>query len=605
MNEILSEFTICKDELLRLNKSKNNLENLDQEFTEKIEKIFQQIKELNFKSAPEILFCIKNEIKPQIKSVKSEIKSKKHFILFDTKEKKLEQQSLESAFSILKSVKRRLDSIKLEGVSSSVYNENSTTLEKIRNFFTRMLLLIGGNISYSINSRLFPSWNVPLENRKLESQKYVRLISELIEKNKGQLKNLLTEYLKENSKGEAASQEKLKIIQEERDKLTRLIEEYKKIVVDLSKEIEDREKNNKASLLTKINMQRIGGEIVRIFDSKSNSTLDGMYLSADEFRFKLKEAGAKVVLFPGEKKSFSGFCFPKEKFENSLIKEAFDNLHIEKCGGKFFEREGKIYLFFQEDFEKLQDLFVTEAYFTLEEKEIDLTKKAEGGTVVFTTGFLEVYEMHKREIMTFLMQGMNVMACNFSGYGESTGTPNGEVFKRNLRAVYSHLQKFHPVKDENIVVKALCMGGGPAAYLAAEHPKMNLLLDQSYADFKEVVARHIHTKIKNDFNTQGNKMTQVVAHVLAYLISPHWKTCDVISKIEGRIGLLLSKDDTVMTIDQDAYHNVKAAVKTKKYAALSVATMPGSHGSYWIDHKEGRKAVFSFLEAANLKGQLS
>lgn len=391
---------------------------------------------------------------------------------------------------------------------------------------------------------------------------------------------------------------------------------------------------------TKFSIQQIGGENIKIDLPDENISLDGVYINADSFRKTLKDEGAQIfklkykapppVESPADESSkksplkksndieIQGFVFPKDKFDNSKINKALSDLRAfgssDKAGAGWvqIEKGNQVLILTEEDVKKFTELGIIDNFKLVEadtieltSQEIDLTKKSDGGTVLLTSGNQGLYEMHKTEMMAYLIRGMNVMSFNFRGYGNSSGNPTEDGLKRDMEAAYNYLKKEHQVDDKKLLIKALCMSGGPASYLAANHPNCNLMLDQTYSDFRKLSTKTINSYItqyiKEKYpdaapglvNELRKKLGESLGAVIAKCCIPSWQTQEEIGKVKGQVAILFTKNDKTIDLDADIRKNYEALLKTANAQKVSIFAMAGSHGDSWLHVQESPSSLFS------------
>lgn len=87
---------------------------------------------------------------------------------------------------------------------------------------------------------------------------------------------------------------------------------------------------------------------------------------------------------------------------------------------------------------------------------------------------------------------VNVMAYDYSGYGESTGQPNELNCYADIKAVYEYLRSDMKIPPEHIVLYGRSLGGGPSCYLAEEasltgRPLAGLILHATFTSVYRIV----------------------------------------------------------------------------------------------------------------------
>jgi len=63
---------------------------------------------------------------------------------------------------------------------------------------------------------------------------------------------------------------------------------------------------------------------------------------------------------------------------------------------------------------------------------------------------------------------VNILAYDYTGYGESDGEPSEEACYADIDAAYDHLITFRNLDPKQIVIYGRSVGSGPATYLAAK-----------------------------------------------------------------------------------------------------------------------------------------
>lgn len=209
------------------------------------------------------------------------------------------------------------------------------------------------------------------------------------------------------------------------------------------------------------------------------------------------------------------------------------------------------------------------------------------GTVIFSSGATGIYEMHKDEALGFLFKNMNVVLFNFRGYGKSEGEPTEKGLKLDMEAAYQLAKAKSGHEDKQILFKALCMSGGPAAYVAAKHPETNLFLDQTYSDFRnyvfEATKSHVeHTLGVDEPDTQSvlNLIRTGIADIAGRVVAqmtPDFNTAKALAANSGHKAIFFTVDDTTMDMSQ-VQRNMESVSKAGKMEFLSVFPAPGEHG---------------------------
>lgn len=229
--------------------------------------------------------------------------------------------------------------------------------------------------------------------------------------------------------------------------------------------------------------------------------------------------------------------------------------------------------------------------------EIDLEKESEGGVVILSSGNAGVYEMHKSETMSFLFNGMSVMLFNFRGYGESEGKPSTYGLHADMNAVYEFVKAYTGLEDKKILFAALCMSGGPAAYVAALHPEVNILLNQTYSSFSELfrdqAIQFVQNKVEemeanDDWKAKYLHFSLETLSPLikagAAAVAPGFDVANHLKKNRGHKAIFYVHDDNLMPVKY-VENNIKAVADAGELEHLTVFSSPGKHSENWVNVK--------------------
>ncbi len=530
------------------------------------------------------------QCKELISEIKSDLASRIRNLSLITlsKANTINKKYLNSNFSILSDLETELESAHIGRLLHFRYKQESKNMQFINSIFDKIIPNIFKEIIINIRHYFFAGATIYLKKEKEKKKNEIEALK--------QEKDIISNKLRtETILPEAAQQCQTKL-----DDITKLITAKQSIINTINE-------NFKKASETRINLRKIGGEAVKI--ETPHSKLDATYMSVDVFRENISKAKGKSfcielpsLLSNQKDKSIQGFIFDRHEFQGSNLESILSQLGINTSGAAsgwtlMTTADDHVMILSSRDLIKLRqhhqiinETFVGE----LNVKDIDLRQSSDAGTVILTFGIGGTYEIYKYEIMALLLKGVNVMAFNFSGYGKSTGSPNGEIIKHDLEAVYQYIKKEHFIPDEKILVKSLCISGGAGSSLIAAHPKINLLLDQSFADFKWVIQHELNLQFEKyfKFNIIKNsvirervekwtiKFLNKVASVIIPFIIPSWKTKVNITKIDGNLGLFFTKKDAMMKLDH-VYENYKCMVKAGKGHKVTVYGMEGAHATNW------------------------
>jgi pimeloyl-ACP methyl ester carboxylesterase len=361
-----------------------------------------------------------------------------------------------------------------------------------------------------------------------------------------------------------------------------------------------------------------------------------MYISASKFKQQLNEIGAKEYEITIKddtetvetKREIRGFSIPQERLDSDVfvslqglgvitsfdletgeasfssgwvgVKDSDGNLMIMPESDFIFLDEGKLVKSLDgESYPKIKKSSEGSTL-TISRTDINTSEGQNNGVAIVTSGNNGVYEMHKREMFAFLMKGMDVVGFNFRGYGESTGEPSEEGLLHDFRAVYDYVQEKHPVSDDKILLKAMCMSGGAAAAFAKEHPKANIMLDQSYSRIGEVIkdqAEEFLNEYMEDLQDDPDRGVifkalvkwigqnfRGLALAITKKLAPSWEVHKDLRNVEGRIGILSADDDTIMPSSVHMEKIYHSRLKNRRGLGPMCFSMQGKHGDSWVDN---------------------
>lgn len=191
---------------------------------------------------------------------------------------------------------------------------------------------------------------------------------------------------------------------------------------------------------------------------------------------------------------FTGYYFEKSSPE---LKTLLDNLEISKTPWILKEYGDKAFLVKRADLPNIDLCYKQNASLeNLEmKKAIPVESSQEQGTVLLSMNQTEVYEQYTSEFLTFALAGVNVMAYNNGGKGLSKGGSDINSINDQIETAYQYLKNIKQVPDNKILAKGQCFGGAPTAWLGRQHPNINIMMDQSPANFYDVAAKIMKDKI--------------------------------------------------------------------------------------------------------------
>lgn len=248
-------------------------------------------------------------------------------------------------------------------------------------------------------------------------------------------------------------------------------------------------------------------------------------------------------------------------------------------------------------------------------------------TILLTQNQTDVYEGHIPEILSYALEGINVMVYNNPGKGLSTGLADNSNINASIESAYKYLREIKHLKNNEILAKGECFGAAPTAWLGKKHPQINLMMDQNLANFHEIVMQSI-----NDFcekALQDNKPNEQEAekNTLEYELRNFKSWAPYIVKlnfiIEGLVKALFSGYNTAEDLRHNRGHQlininvpyrgeggddlvpshhpelmIDSLLTKKRSQVIKLSMNPGgTHVTNWWKGRESREAVMDFFKA--------
>lgn len=268
---------------------------------------------------------------------------------------------------------------------------------------------------------------------------------------------------------------------QELDNKILIISEYYKNILNENVNIYKRNENEFFIVKTKDTMSLFKNKLIN-YDENFNNLIKS--------DVKIDVLSKTEELLINTEQSFPGIKFEKTT-NHKEIKKLFNELKLDKSSWSIVESQNAIYIAPKQHIGKLYLALKSKYGSTIEESEIKpTTSQTSNGVVLLTMNQSDIYEQYPHEMLTFILEGVDVMMYNNPGKGLSTGYPDKENINASIEACHDYL-KHMGIPDEKILAKGQCFGAAPTAWLGKQHPKINLMLDQNPANFVDVVLAQI------------------------------------------------------------------------------------------------------------------
>jgi fermentation-respiration switch protein FrsA (DUF1100 family) len=98
---------------------------------------------------------------------------------------------------------------------------------------------------------------------------------------------------------------------------------------------------------------------------------------------------------------------------------------------------------------------------------------------------------HRLEsIRQFLQLGLSVLIIDYRGYGQSEGRTTEQGIYRDAEAAWQFLVETNTVAERHIVLFGRSMGASAAAFLAARHQPLALVVESSFTSVPDIAAEY-------------------------------------------------------------------------------------------------------------------
>lgn len=110
-------------------------------------------------------------------------------------------------------------------------------------------------------------------------------------------------------------------------------------------------------------------------------------------------------------------------------------------------------------------------------------------TLLYSHGNAEDIWSRSWILSRYATNGLSVLAYDYPGYGQSTGSPTEEGVYQAAESAYRYLTEQCHLRPEEILIYGRSIGSGPSHYLAEKYPVGGLIIECGFTSITRVVTR--------------------------------------------------------------------------------------------------------------------
>lgn len=164
---------------------------------------------------------------------------------------------------------------------------------------------------------------------------------------------------------------------------------------------------------------------------------------------------------------------------------------------------------------------------------------------------------------------VNIVAFGYRGFSYSEGTPSEEGLKKDADAIVKYLKTEKSIDQNQLFIQGRSLGGAVTIHTAVKYPDV----------FKGVI-------VENTFTSMADMVDQVMffaRHIKGYILNNHWRSIDLIGKIETPILFITGKEDELVPFEMTLELHEKATSAKQKELYI---VFPGTHNDTWFVEKK-------------------
>ena len=191
--------------------------------------------------------------------------------------------------------------------------------------------------------------------------------------------------------------------------------------------------------------------------------------------------------------------------------------------------------------------------------------------------------LHNRQYIIEMCERfkMNLFIFDYSGYGESCGTPDKILLRENTETVYDYLHKVCRIPNENLVIWTESLGCLSGAYLCSKYKLGGLILLSAFSSLDDILHHHL-----DGYKQTGAKLlTKVLGTQMDFL-----PVKDYLKDVKCPVVVVHSEEDEIIPYECAKINYRSIPHKNKLFVKIE-----GGHSCPKIKTKQLRK-IFRFCD---------
>lgn len=323
------------------------------------------------------------------------------------------------------------------------------------------------------------------------------------------------------------------------------------------------------------------------------------------------EASSEMEVVPVKKCEFPAITFEKGSSSWKEASALLKGMGIEKSSWEIVETKKAVYLVPSDKGRVMRCVGQQNSKLSVIKKEAKASvESSERGVALLTMNLGSVYEQYLSEMLTFALEGVDVMMYNSPSKGLSTGRADRENINASIEASYQYLKRKN-IPDEKILAKGQCFGAAPTAWLGRKHPNINVMMDQNPAEFHDVVIRQLNLmEMKKISNFTHLMNSSLIDRIVTVVLSGYSAIPEDLSKNQGHKLFNVSVPDErgwggdMIVSTEDLGIMLDALSDTKGKVATLSMNIGAGHTEDWWTGDVSRESVTLFLKRIGISQSL-